>query len=84
MARGRGPNPTIDIQSLASWMDRDADWLQHVVEYNFGCGCDFDFEDIKSCAIWRAQQAKEAAEEALEKAKADFHNVAAEKYEEDL
>lgn len=78
MARGRATGGvTINLQALASWMDREQDWLGHVVEYNFGCGCDFNYEDIQSCAIWRAQQAKEAAEEALEKAKTDFNNATA-------
>lgn len=60
---------TVDIHAMASWMDRDVDWLRHVVEYSFGCGCDFNYEDEEHCDIWKALREMVMAEQRLQEAK---------------
>ena len=67
-AKKNDSREVVDIRALASWMDRDVEWLRHVVEYNFGCGCDFGYEEEEHCAIWQSLQAVRLAQQNLEAA----------------
>lgn len=63
----------LDIVQFASWMNVDDQWLRHVIEYNFSCGCSADPEAANAeCGIWRALQMKIQAQEALSRAEKEY------------
>lgn len=69
----------VDVVHLAAWLDVDDNWLKHVIDYNFSCGCrlvDSEYgRAAEECAIWLAGQAKIKAEEDLARATASYEKA---------
>jgi hypothetical protein len=74
----------IDIVRMSGWLDVDDNWLRHVFEYDFGCGCrpgSYDRQvDPTECDIWKTLQAKLKAEYEFSRAEKEYE-VAVKKHE---
>jgi hypothetical protein len=58
----------IDLKTLSSWLGVEVEWILHVQEYEFCCGCAIGPDDPEYCDIWQARQDIKRAHEKMDAA----------------
>jgi hypothetical protein len=62
-----------ELESFAKWLNLDAEWLEHVRQEAFACGCSIiDYTYPAYCPYYKAKSERDRAEADLKRAQEEY------------